>query len=51
MDRIAIEVENPLYGTLLDVVIVWGPHTTVRVQIMEVWCKPKHTKQCFQTRI
>lgn len=24
MDRIAIEVENPLYGTLLDLVIVWG---------------------------
>lgn len=33
MDRIAIEVENPLYGTLLDLVIVWGAQTTVRVKL------------------
>lgn len=38
MDSIAIEVENALCSLLLDFAIVWGPHATVRVQIMEVWC-------------
>ncbi len=37
MVRVAIEVENVLYGMVSDLSIVWVPHGTISVQIIWVW--------------